>query len=611
MSREAKLILSGDNSRMLAMLKHGQAAVEGFSKRSMSALSRAGKMTGEIADRMSGRWGMLFGGMGFGMASREVMSFGNRMTYMGIAASMSREQVAAMKEEMKSVGQSAYQSADAVVDAMDAILERTGNFELANRVKKDVAVAATATGAAMGDLGALASNLNEKLGIGGDRMFDMFDVLNTHGKKGAFTLREMANYGERLYSAAARLGIKGEEGLRRFSAWTQISRMGSGSSAQATTGIEGAIADILDPRKQRMIRKKAGFDVYDVGPDKVKRLKDIDTILKGIIEGTKGDESKLGMIFGRESIRSITTLARVYRETGGFAIYDELVKQGGDGKTTMKDFADATEDALVKWNRFKSTLFNFAEGNLTGPLDKFTDALDFLNNHPIIAKGGLYAILGLAGYGMARKVGSFVGGLFGAPGQAAGGALGGGLGRGGITPVYVMNRHLSMIPGAGGWMPGGGGPGGAVDAASTTVLGRIKHLMTGRGADRLLGRGGLGGMMRGGIGVGAAGFGTTATLGAAALYGGYQFGSWWNQWAAKQMGINNKHGVAGAAGEKLYEIMPGLFDKLNNTINSAMGEKWQVSPEINLEIKLDENGNAIVSKEETDRARRRLRGEHG
>jgi hypothetical protein len=282
-----------------------------------------------------------------------------------------------LRDEIENVGFATGQSREDVLAGFDAIVQRTGDMAFARDVMRDLGIASTAAGPPMSDLGALASNLQQKLGLASGEIKTALGILNSQGKEGAFTLENMAAQGERLFSAAGRFDVRGLHGLREFGALIQTARMGTGSSEQATTAIENALADILD--KQKQIRRIAGFEIFKPGTKN--ELKSVAEVIKGIIAGTGGDTTKLQEIFGRESIRGIGAMAQMYRETNGFAIFDKLVA-GGDPGETMRDFARYSQDASFQLQQIQNFGTSFFKGAAGPALKMMADNLQRMTSDP-------------------------------------------------------------------------------------------------------------------------------------------------------------------------------------------------------------------------------------
>lgn len=568
-----KLILSGDSHRLDSTLNRSGRNIQSFGNRSIAVFNRMGRTVQHVSDRMMTPFASIASGAALALAGRGVISFDGRLARLAIQAGLTRKEMFALKKELLEVSRDTYQLPADLLSGMEQIIEKTGNFELAKATILDMGIAASATGAEMEAIGAVTSNLNQKFEITKDKMRAAFDVLNEQGKAGAFTLKELAMLGERLFTAGASFGVKGIRGLRQFGAFIQIARTGTGSSEMATTAVERTIADLL--QKSKKVKAVTGFSIFDPVASKEQGravMKDLDVVLKEIIKRTKGDTVKLRKIFGEESIRAIDAMALSYRRFGDFREFDALAKQGGDGVQMMKDFAFWTEQSEAKIGRLRGELSKLANENLAGPIALLTKALDVLNRHPIITKGGIATILGLAGVAMGGKVIGGVKGIFD--------MLRGKSGKGGIPglpgfgktpiPVYVVNNPSRFGYGGGSKTPVGGG------AAS---VGRtIRGLFT-RGPGGLLGAGAGLGMLRTGLTIGAAGAGTTALAATVAGAGGYAFGTGAN-WGINQIVSKLTGGVNDTLGGWLYDALhrPERTDVKNDiAISLAIDEFGRLS----------------------------------
>lgn len=375
MAGETELLLriGADLRQWEAGLKRTEKGAEGFKSRFQKFSRTAGaKLSSAIFSPLAG----LVGGAAILKATHDLVQFDSALTRLAIQGKVSSEEQIKLKKAIMDTSIASGQSRENVLGGLNAIVERTGDLDFARAVMNDMAVASTATGAAMADLGALASNLQQKMGLASGEIMDAFNVLTVQGKAGAFTLENMATMGERLFSAAARFGVKGKSGIQEFGALVQVARMGTGSSEQATTAIEGAMADII--AKQKEIRNLAGFDIFKSG---TKDIKDVSEVFKGIIAGTGGDATKLQKIFGRESIRGISTLANAYKETKGFALFDKLM-QGGDPSEIMNDFARYSQSAAHQFNILKAVGADFADSALSSVLAKLSDTIKSITSDP-------------------------------------------------------------------------------------------------------------------------------------------------------------------------------------------------------------------------------------
>ena len=465
MSNEVKIELSASETRLISGLRKGEAAIKTYGQKAMDVFRRTGDVINKVSDRYLTRFNSALGAAGIALAGRAVIDFDSKLARVAITADLSKKQMLDLKAQLFEVAAATNQSPTALLEGVNAIVERTGNFKFAVSSLKDMGIVASATGARMEDIGATASNLQEKMGITQDQVMTVFDVLNKQGKQGAFTLQNMASMFERLLSAANRFDVSGVAGMRQFGAFLQIARRGTGSSEEATTAVENTFMNIMGKAKDL---QAAGIQIID--PVKSKKagrqvFRDFDLVIKDIIVKSKGNMLVLQEIFEARSIRAITPLVQSWKKFGDFREMDEFAKMGGDGATIMRDFAFWSEQTAAKIGNFKTQLSKFSNENLAGPIEMLNKALTVLNNHPALTKGALYTLMGFAAVMAGAKVVRGVRDVFGG-GRGAGGIGGMMGGMGGPLPVYVVNRHLSMLPGKGWGFPGGGGdtaggPGGA------------------------------------------------------------------------------------------------------------------------------------------------------
>jgi hypothetical protein len=342
----------------------------------------------------------------------------------------------------------------------------------------------------------------------------------------------MSVHFERLLSTAASFGVTGVEGMREFGAFLQLARRGSGTAEQATTSVERTMSDLIS-NWQKVKQVTGGFLIFDVGKTRKEGravMKNMDVVLKEVIRRTNGDVIKLRKIFGDEAIRAINPLAESFRKHGDFREWEELSRLGGDGSRIMKDFAFWSEQTATKIQDLRTQLSRFANENLAGPIQLLTDALNVLNGHPVITKGGIWALLGLGGVMVGAK---FIRGIkdllgiFRGKGGLGGGIAGGLGGIGGPVPVYVVNGRMSLRDmGMGNRTPKGASrtmrTGGKILRSVGNKIGGLSFLPKAWIA-RLAGMGGLGGTLAGSVG--AAGAGTIAGTVAAGGAIGYGIGT--------------------------------------------------------------------------------------
>jgi TP901 family phage tail tape measure protein len=569
MDNVIRTIFTGDTKSLESAITRSGKTIASYSSKTVTAFNRIGKTLGHISSRYMTGFNTLIGGAGLLYAGKNVMDLNARIARLAITSGKSGKEFMKFKSVIFDVAKGTNQSADEVVDFFSTILEKTGNFDLAMQTVKNAGIVAAATGSSMADIGSTVANIWEKMDIGPKQTFEALDILNMQAKAGAVEFANFAGLMERLTSASSRFNAKGIEGIRVLGAWVQEAKKTVGSAEEATTSIENLIAETLNPAKIKLL-KKYGFNPIDRDATKkagVTVLKDMKSIIKGIVTATKGDEIKLGSIYGIRSVRALSRIADVYRQTGGFGELDSFISQGGDGAETMKDFAFWTAQTTSKLKDLRTNLSEFSNINLAAPIEYLTNAFDYLIKHPAVTKGGLWALLGLGGVMVGAKMISSVktifdflrGGGSAIPGRSGG--LGGLGGIGGPIPVYVVNRHLSMLPGQGWGFPGGDKGGPIPGTGPLTTGGKVLSALKWAGA------------------------------GAASFSGGYMLGSWID----KVFGFT-EHGrlmrnIDDLESEKVW-ASEQLKKRIDAQRASGPGEVKNQN-NINLSVRIDKNGRTF------------------
>lgn len=371
MREELKLIITGDNRNLIHTLRGTMHETRTFAQQvgRMNATINSG-LKSSILNPIVG----LGSAAGIMMLGKQIIDFDASLVRLQNTGRLTTGEMLKLRQSVVDDAMAVGQSRESIVAGISTIVDKTGNIKFAVKNIKDIGVAATATGASVEDMAALASNLNEKLDIG--NISEAFNLINAQGKSGAFTLRDMASLGERLFSSATRMRMKGIDDLRQYGALIQIARMGTGSSEQATTAIERIISNIFD--KQDQI-KKIGFNIFgDEG-----EVKGIGDIVKGIIVASKGNQKLLGDIFGLEGIRAATTMARIYADTGGFDLFDKLANADAEhAGELMQDFGRYSETAAFKIARLNEVGKNFADAVLSKSIGELSNGIEKLLADP-------------------------------------------------------------------------------------------------------------------------------------------------------------------------------------------------------------------------------------
>ena len=414
-------------------------------------------------DAVDNKWTAVGGALGGAAVARGVVDLSARYERLGIQAGLSSDKVKTLKDEVFAISQKQGIRVNdlEVLGAIEQIVERTGDLDLARRNIANIAMTLQATGAAGQDIGAMMADMSEIFGIKNPgEMLAQLDTLVVQGKAGAFTLQSLASKGSRVSAAYASMGRTGKSAVQEMGALLQVSMMGTGEADVAATAFESTLRDLVSNRDKL---EGLGVDLFD--PEKLAQGKEearsIPQVLKEIVKATNGNVSEFSEVFGDESRRLVNVLASEYQKTGGFASLDKFMSIQGDGTQIMADSSRASQTAAAAMNNFANAWRRMADSSLAEPIQALADAMNSLDPETVqtIMKSLAGGALALGGLAIGRRVlgvgksiagmvrgnsGSAAGGIGSAAGGIGGAAGGiGGIGAlasaGGVTPVFVTN----------------------------------------------------------------------------------------------------------------------------------------------------------------------------
>ncbi len=469
--------LTGNFNSKARNLTRSMSSMSKRGRRHLRALKGAADLAGRSLDRMGNRYvGLATGAAGAG-AVRYLVSLETRLTQLGVQSNQSAEKMDALKKKIFEVARAPDIRVDPgeITSAIEKIVEKTGDLDLAQDNIRNIGLAIRAAGAAGQDVGATIADANEKFGITSAAEFsEILDIAINQGKLGAFTLNNLTTQIERVTAASGQLNRVGVGGFKEMGAMLQMIMSGVGSPEQAATAFEALIRTLNDLDKRKVLQGR-GIQIID--PDDPKRLRSVIEIVKDVIKATDGDAAKISSIFDAEAMRAFNSAIIEYNQTGGFKSFDEFLNVSSDGTQLLADSARNAGTAGAALTSLMSGLKVIADDKLSGPIRSMADALNSLDAKEIdsIMNKMVWAAGSLGGLIVASKA---IRGI-GAVRSLFGGRRGGGMASamaGAAQPVMVVNWPMSM-GGKRGGIGGGAGMGGG--------KGFLK--MAGRGG-RMLGR---------------------------------------------------------------------------------------------------------------------------
>ncbi|WP_199464884.1 phage tail tape measure protein [Vibrio sp. bablab_jr001] len=407
----------------------------------------------EGLDSIGNKWTALATGAAGTGSAVAVMGLEERYERLGIQAGKTKDEMATLRAEMFATSQQADVRVDQseMLSAVEKIVEKTGNLKFAQENMANIGRVMQATGAAGIDVGEMFADMSQKFGLkNSEDVLSAIDTLVVQGKAGAFTLQNLAAEGASVSAAYAAMGRTGPKAVQEMGAMLQISRMGSGSAAEAASAMESVLADITSNYEDI---EKLGIEVFDEEAlaRGEKKFRDLPSIVKEIMEATNSDITEYSQLFGDEAMRFMKVLS----SEDGKASFDSFLSISGDGTAVLQDSARAAQTANAAMMTLKTAWMSFADEKLAEPIADLADAINSIEPENLNkALTGATALAGTLGavwagrkaYKMGKSVVDFV------RGPKGGGAGVPGLPSGEVSNVYVTNMPSG---GFGGGMEGG------------------------------------------------------------------------------------------------------------------------------------------------------------
>lgn len=298
-------------------------------------------------------------------------------------------------------------TAEAAADAAARFVSLTGDLKTVRSSMQDFAVAATASGAGVGDVAEAVASVSTQFGVTDPKQVrDVLAALIYQGKAGSFELKDAAALFQKLAAAGAAFGLdKSAEGVKTLGGLTQLVRAGTGSGEQAATGTEALLTKI---QTSSGLLKKQGVNVYD----KSGKIRDVSSILIEAISKVGGTNTEkksndLQNIFDTEAMRGLKPLIGLYNDTfakasgtkqekiaAGVEVlrqkFDGAIRAAGSWTDVMQDSERAQEDNSAKLTAAWQSIVAQVSESVTPALSRLVD--EFSNN-PEAIRGFTDAII--------------------------------------------------------------------------------------------------------------------------------------------------------------------------------------------------------------------------
>ena len=397
------LRIGADPTKLQNGLKQSSAAIDSFGSRARASIARVGSSLKGLADRMVTPFNSLVLGGGLGMAIKNVGDLSESLMYYGMAAKKSDADTKVFRDSLHKTAVETGVAANEILNGVSKIGEITGQFDFAEEMGSNLAKAAKASGASVEDLANVASSLRVTMGLTADEVAKFFNSLIIQGDQGSYTLQKFAAEGKALLATTSTHGIKTAEQFASFGGYLQVMNSQIKSEAELTTSVSALFSELASKAKDL---NKIGVHVVD----KNREFNDFDAIMRQLMDKTKGDILKLGKFFGASSMKALMPIITEYKN--GWETLDTITKSGQEGMTNTKvldeRFQKTANDFNSNVDKMKAVALQFADTNLTGPVEQLTTALGFLSRHQGIVTAGFKAMAVAAVALGAVKIGGLV-----------------------------------------------------------------------------------------------------------------------------------------------------------------------------------------------------------
>lgn len=309
-----------------------------------------------------------------GAPVRAAAAFETQLEDIGQKAGIPVEKLGALGERIKSIAAETNQAASSMAAAVDALVGRGADEEVALAAAAAVGKASTAYRASTEDLAAATWSAIDNLKVPADQATAALDAMAQSGKEGAFELRDMAQYFPALGAAYQALGQEGVDAVADLAAGLQVVRKGTGDSSTAANNLGNLLQKIYAPATVKKFGAK-GVDIFKEMEKAAKRgLTPMEAIAEISEKALGGDMSKLGELFedaqAQAALRMLVGNMDEYRR-----IRDEAMKAQG---VVDADYERRIKTAAGISDRWRATVerLNIALGTALLPaLNRILDAI--------------------------------------------------------------------------------------------------------------------------------------------------------------------------------------------------------------------------------------------
>lgn len=255
------------------------------------------------------------------------------VTQLGLTAEVSKEKIADAIAETRKLGPEFGVKPTEIAKAAEQYVMAGLSFDTAMKGLRTTLTTSKASGADVEDIAkaGVAAISNFKIPV--ENLQSAFDIMARSGKLGQFELRNMAKDLPTIGSAAARVGLTGENGLAKVTAMLQTVRKVVASGDEATNRFENAVQKIFLDTTQK------NFEKFGINWEKwLKENRD-----RGVDAVTATVAALEKVTKGMNETQKQLTIGKIFNDMQAQQFFQAMMQHGGffaeTLKATMRDAA--------------------------------------------------------------------------------------------------------------------------------------------------------------------------------------------------------------------------------------------------------------------------------
>jgi TP901 family phage tail tape measure protein len=305
-----------------------------------------------------------------------------QMTRIGNTAGSTSEETKAAFVTMQQESKQLAMPLNEAVTALDTLVSSGMSLKEAMDFLPSVLATTQASGAAVEDIANTGLKASSALKISAGQMQHAFDLMVASGQSGQFELKDMAVYIPSLANSFARIGYKGEDGLKRLMAALQTVREDTGTAEEAANDIANVFQK-MGSRETISNFKKFGINLsQEMDKAKKKGEDTIDAFIRLSNKAVKGDLTKLPLLFSdKQVLEGMTSLiTSTDRLTHYYTVLSDTGIDGTVARNNIRVLNDtqASIDRLSNsYERLKQSAGEAISKVAVPVMDKVSNDLDY------------------------------------------------------------------------------------------------------------------------------------------------------------------------------------------------------------------------------------------